>query len=247
LRSLTNVRRYDPTIEDSYSVTRTIDGTTYSLRLTDTAGQEEYRGLWSQANLKCDAFLLVYDITQSSSLEALDFFTQMIDIEREDRMEQNQILPVCIVAGNKCDLQNMRQITARDGLDWSRQHNFGFMETSAREMVNIEETFARKLFQPLWIYGGIVLTYAQLLSAASSKRERMQQLVYRKRTLSRPRGAALQTPVTGLSMKPGLQLPTLSKRNFLHHPKRVGTHRLNAGKLRFLILRISISAGWDLF
>jgi len=147
-RFLTNIHRYDPTIEDSYSVTRTIDGTTYSLRLTDTAGQEEYRGLWSQANLKCDAFLLVYDITQSSSLEALDYFTQMIDIEREDRMEQNQILPVCIVAGNKCDLQNMRQIAARDGLDWSRQHNFGFMETSAREMVNIEETFARKLSQP---------------------------------------------------------------------------------------------------
>jgi GTPase KRas protein len=144
LRSLTNIHRYDPTIEDSYSVTRTIDGTTYSLRLTDTAGQEEYRGLWSQANLKCDAFLLVYDITQSSSLEALEYFTQMIDIEREDRMEQNQILPVCIVAGNKCDLQNMRQIGARDGLEWSRQHNFGFMETSAREMVNIEETFARE-------------------------------------------------------------------------------------------------------
>jgi len=145
MRCLTKVHRYDPTIEDSYSVTRTIDGTTYSLRLTDTAGQEEYRGLWSQANLKCDAFLLVYDITQPSSLEALEYFTQMIDMEREDRMEQNQILPICIVAGNKCDLQNIRQIAARDGLEWSRQHNFGFMETSAREMVNIEETFARKL------------------------------------------------------------------------------------------------------
>jgi len=133
---------YDPTIEDSYSVTRTIDGTTYSLRLTDTAGQEEYRGLWSQANLKCDAFLLVYDITQASSLEALEYFTQMIDMEREDRLEQNEILPVCFVAGNKCDLQGNRQIAAKDGMDWSRKHNFGFMETSAREMVNIEETFA---------------------------------------------------------------------------------------------------------
>jgi GTPase KRas protein len=69
----------------------------------------------------------------------------MIDMEREDRMEQNQILPVCIVAGNKCDLQGIRQVAARDGLEWSRQHNFGFMETSAREMVNIEETFARML------------------------------------------------------------------------------------------------------
>lgn len=67
----------------------------------------------------------------------------MIDMEREDRIEQNQILPVCIVAGNKCDLQGLRQIGAKEGLDWSKQHSFGFMETSAREMVNIEETFAR--------------------------------------------------------------------------------------------------------
>src|SRR6478609_7749258 len=37
---------YDPTIEDSYSVTRRIDGVTYHLSLTDTAGQEEYRGMW---------------------------------------------------------------------------------------------------------------------------------------------------------------------------------------------------------
>ena len=34
---------YDPTIEDSYSVTRTVDGVPYYLMLTDTAGQEEYR------------------------------------------------------------------------------------------------------------------------------------------------------------------------------------------------------------
>ncbi|KAK0343445.1 hypothetical protein LTR91_021559 [Friedmanniomyces endolithicus] len=133
---------YDPTIEDSYSVTRTIDGVTYSLSLTDTAGQEEYRGLWSASNLSADAFLLVYDITQANSLEALEYFNEMIEIERETRLEQDRVLPVCIVAGNKCDLQGMRQISARDGLEWAKSRGYGFMETSAREMVNIEETFA---------------------------------------------------------------------------------------------------------
>ncbi|CZT20147.1 related to GTPase Ras2p [Ramularia collo-cygni] len=133
---------YDPTIEDSYSVTRTIDGTTYSLSITDTAGQEEYRGLWSNANLNSDAFLLVYDITQGSTLDSLQYFNQLIDQQRDHRMDQGQILPVCLVAGNKCDLQSMRQVGARDGLDWARSRGFGFMETSAREMVNIEETFA---------------------------------------------------------------------------------------------------------
>ena len=135
--------RYDPTIEDSYSVTRSIDGTTFSLALTDTAGQEEYRSLWSSSNLHSDAFLLVYDITQQSSLRSLEWFNELIEQERERRLERGKVLPVCIVAGNKCDLQGIRQVGATEGLNWARSRGYGFMETSAREMVNIEETFAR--------------------------------------------------------------------------------------------------------
>jgi len=133
---------YDPTIEDSYSVTRTIDGTTYSLALTDTAGQEEYRGMWSAANLHSDAFLLVYDITSSESLAQLDYFAQLIDEEVQNRQEAGRCWPALMVVGNKVDLQGDRQVSARQGLQWAIQRGFGFMETSARESVNIEETFA---------------------------------------------------------------------------------------------------------
>lgn len=156
---------YDPTIEDSYSVTRTVDGLPYFLSLTDTAGQEEYRGLWAASNLKSDAFLLVYDITNAASIDTLEYFMEMIDIETDQRMEDNQRRiraaksaaggkaidystlglqppPVKIVAGNKCDLKDARAITSRQGLEWARKRGCGFMETSAREMVNIEETFA---------------------------------------------------------------------------------------------------------
>lgn len=125
-------------------MTRTIDGQNYFLMLTDTAGQEEYRGLWASSNLKSDAFLLVYDITSPHSLDGLDYFIEMIDMEEEARIDQGGIPPVRIVAGNKCDLQSQRQIKSPQGLEWARKRKCGFMETSAREMVNIEETFARK-------------------------------------------------------------------------------------------------------
>ena len=145
--------------EDSYSVTRTIDGIPYQLSLTDTAGQEEYRGLWASSNLQSDAFLLVYDITSMPTLHALDYFMDMISIEAEQREENHYRLkqelgpsakgldvgmppPVKIVVGNKCDLKNSRVISAREGLEYARSHGCGFMETSAREMVNIEETFS---------------------------------------------------------------------------------------------------------
>ena len=149
---------YDPTIEDSYTLTRRIDGQTYHLSLTDTAGQEEYRGMWASSNLRSDAFLLVYDITSISSLEQLDYFNDLIDIEAETRedayrervksrgkamnKEPEFVRPVKIVAGNKCDLQSQRQVPAQVGLEWARRHGCGFMETSARNTVNIEETFA---------------------------------------------------------------------------------------------------------
>lgn len=150
---------YDPTIEDSYSITRRIDGQTYHLSLTDTAGQEEYRGMWASSNLGADAFLLVYDITSASSLDALGYFNDLIDMEAETRLDNasraqraglapshdsgtRTIPPVKIVAGNKCDLQESRDVPASMGLDWARRRGCGFMETSARLEVNIEETFA---------------------------------------------------------------------------------------------------------
>ncbi|PNY27260.1 Ras-like protein 2 [Tolypocladium capitatum] len=155
---------YDPTIEDSYSVTRRVDGTTYHLSLTDTAGQEEYRGMWASSNLGADAFLLVYDITSRNSLDALQYFDDIIDMEAETRLDNAEracragvnprranvgsrsstktVPPVKIVAGNKCDLQESRQVSAALGLEWARKRGCGFMETSARLEVNIEETFA---------------------------------------------------------------------------------------------------------
>lgn len=157
---------YDPTIEDSYSLTRTIDGITYHLSLTDTAGQEEYRGMWASSNLGADAFLMVYDITSEDSLHALQYFNELIDMEGETRLDNAErafregiqlsqfgystgagsgtkmVPPIKMVAGNKCDLQSSRQVTAQQGMKWAHERGCGFMETSAFLMVNIEETFA---------------------------------------------------------------------------------------------------------
>lgn len=154
---------YDPTIEDSYSVTRNIDGLNYHLSLTDTAGQEEYRSLWAASNLQSDAFLFVYDITNPRSLEGLQWYLEMVELEFGGRQEENTRLlaargpsvrgkreagwrfpPIMMVVGNKCDLKESRVVTSKMGWEWARSKGCGFMETSAREMVNIEETFARE-------------------------------------------------------------------------------------------------------
>jgi GTPase KRas protein len=104
--------------------------------------------MWSASNLTSDAFLFVYDITNAQSLQNLDFFAELIDMERENRQEQGKCWPAIMVAGNKCDLQGQRQVGAAEGLEWAKSRGCGFMETSAREVVNIEETFACKSYRP---------------------------------------------------------------------------------------------------
>ena len=71
---------------------------------------------------------------------------QMIDIECDTRQDAGAVQPVNIVAGNKCDLKEGRIVSSRQGLEYARSRGCGFMETSAREMVNIEETFACESF-----------------------------------------------------------------------------------------------------
>lgn len=146
-------------MQDSYSVTRTVDGREYSLHLTDTAGQEEYRGLWASHNLAADAYLLVYDITNHDTLLALDYFHDLIEMEEEGR----NVPVVKIVAGNKCDLAEGRQVSSQEGLAWARGHECGFMETSARNVVNIEETFAR-MFVCLLSRGGKMLVMVMMMA-----------------------------------------------------------------------------------
>jgi hypothetical protein len=176
-------------------VTRTVDGLPYFLSITDTAGQEEYRGLWTISTVKSDAFLLVYDITNPSSLQTLDYFMDMINLEAEQRVEDNDRLrkelknkgvdtkeqvglppPVKIVAGNKCDLKDGRAVTAREGLEYARKHGCGFMETSAREMVNIEETFARTYYPWVGWRGAMIETnYVSVLVRRVIEARRIHQ------------------------------------------------------------------------
>jgi len=50
--------------------------------------------------------------------------------------------PVKMVVGNKCDLgRELRQVSVQEGGKWAKDRRCGFMETSARKMVNVEETF----------------------------------------------------------------------------------------------------------
>ena len=45
------------------------------------------------------------------------------------------------LVGNKCDLEEKRAVTTQQGQELARQYDINFLETSAKQIKNIEELF----------------------------------------------------------------------------------------------------------
>jgi len=127
---------YDPTIEDCYTKSSVIDGIECDLDIIDTAGQEEYRGLFGDKFLQqSDGFLCVYSVTTPNSLQEL-----AVVIEQIHRAKDNDWCPIIIV-GNKVDLRQQRRVSEGEGRQLAKASNALFIETSAKEHYNVEEAF----------------------------------------------------------------------------------------------------------
>jgi GTPase KRas protein len=56
------------------------------------------------------------------------------------QMKKTEDFP-CVLVGNKCDLANERQVSAEEGLSLANSWNCSFLETSAKEHINVHECF----------------------------------------------------------------------------------------------------------
>ncbi|EAY08926.1 Ras family protein [Trichomonas vaginalis G3] len=130
--------RYDgssqPTIGAAYkSVTLEFDdGKTYSMNIWDTAGQDEYRSTTSIYCRDAKAAMIVFDLTDRSSFEALDSWISTLS-EKVD-------VPFVIV-GNKSDIGDRRAISFDDGAAFAERHQVSYFETSALTNFNVDEAF----------------------------------------------------------------------------------------------------------
>jgi GTPase KRas len=112
-----------------------VDDETCLLDILDTAGQEEYSAMRDQYMRTGQGFLCVYAITSRSSFEEIDAFREQIL-----RVKDEDSVPMVFV-GNKCDLEDERQVTRAEGQDYAAKHNAAFHETSAKARINVEEAF----------------------------------------------------------------------------------------------------------
>ncbi|KAH8884778.1 ras small monomeric GTPase [Thozetella sp. PMI_491] len=129
------VDEYDPTIEDSYRKQCVIDDEVALLDVLDTAGQEEYSAMREQYMRTGEGFLLVYSINSRQSFEEITTFQQQIL-----RVKDKDYFPM-VVVGNKCDLENEREVPRQEGENLARSFGCKFIETSAKSRHHVDKAF----------------------------------------------------------------------------------------------------------
>lgn len=145
------------TVEELHRKEYVVGGVKVTISIMDTSGSYSFPAMRKLSIQNSDAFALVYAVDDPQSLEAVKSLREEILEVKEDRFT-----PI-VVIGNKIDRQSERQLNSEDvlstvELDW----NHSFMESSAKDNINVVESFRELLSQanlPSWL--GLALCRTQ--------------------------------------------------------------------------------------
>ena len=112
-----------------------VTGEDVTFDIYDTAGQEKYRAIAKLYYKNARVVILVYDITDIKSFEAMKnyWYEQVKDIQTENL--------IIAIAGNKCDLYEERQVENETGEEFAKSINAIFVETSAKNDTGLDKLF----------------------------------------------------------------------------------------------------------
>ena len=102
-----------------------INGTKIKIQIWDTAGQERYKSITKSYYKGAKGALVVYDISRKESFENVNKWVG----DLKESGEENTCI---LLVGNKCDLDNLRQVSIDEVTKKAEQFNVGFCETSAK-------------------------------------------------------------------------------------------------------------------
>ena len=111
-----------------------IDGKKIVIQIWDTAGEERFRNIAKNYFKQANGFLIIYDISCNDSFEKVRFWHEQIELNAPKNIK-------CIIAGNKCDLEENREVSKDKGINLSKEFGCKFFETSAKDGINVNETF----------------------------------------------------------------------------------------------------------
>jgi len=117
------------------------DGTTVKFEIWDTAGQERYKSLAPMYYRNANCAVVVYDITQASSLDKAR--TWIRELQRQ--ADPNILITLC---GNKLDLNARRAVSQEEAQKYAEEEGLMWGETSAKSGEGVADIFlalAKKL------------------------------------------------------------------------------------------------------
>ena len=103
------------------------------LQIWDTAGQERFKSITTAYYRGVNGIILTYDV---SNRETFDNIDKWID-------DINKFAPpdvLILLVGNKSDTHK-RQVKIEEGIEKANNLNIAFIETSAKDNINIEKAF----------------------------------------------------------------------------------------------------------
>ncbi|KAH0793029.1 small g-protein ras2 [Histomonas meleagridis] len=118
-----------------FEPTLSVDGVNASLYIYITGGGGEFAKVRDIIISSAKGFIVVYAINCRPTFENAEYYCRNIIKNRG-----NQI-PI-VICGNKCDLEEERKISQFEGKRLAKKYGAEFIETSAKDDINIEAAFS---------------------------------------------------------------------------------------------------------
>ena len=129
--------------KESYIYQANLHGHNVKMKIWDTAGQERFKSMSVGVIKMVDGLILVYSIANKETFKNLD--TWMNSVKNIADLSSKPV----IILGNKCDLNENREVTYEEGENYAKNLGYHFYETSAKTGENVKEAF-EDIFEQLY-------------------------------------------------------------------------------------------------
>ena len=113
---------------------REIDGKIIKVQIWDTAGHERFRSITYSYYRGANSIIIVFDVSDKKSFISITEWLKQIEKHAKENVFK-------FLVGNKSDLENERQVTYEEAKKYADEHDLPYIETSAKNGININELF----------------------------------------------------------------------------------------------------------
>ena len=113
---------------------REIDGKVIKVQIWDTAGHERFRSITYSYYRGANAIIIVFDLSDKKSFISITEWLKQIEKHAKENVFK-------FLVGNKSDLVEQRKVSYDEAKQYADEHELPYIETSAKEGININELF----------------------------------------------------------------------------------------------------------